>query len=880
MSDARTAQRPRLRCARACDACKRRKEKCNGQQPCTLCLRRGKEAQCRFSNLPARAFRGAAGTARMTTTTTETATATQSASSAASSSAPVPKLSFRLSEDMPDTGKSDVAIAQLLNSVEDDRSSSLDGASRPGSDGSAPVPKVARLLRAGQGSFMYVGDSANVSLLQSVRRIVSFAVGPCDLTTDRLRHTFLEVVPDPAAASADGLDLKPSYEEGEKLVRQYVLATSGLVDLIDVEDFLTSLAAWVDDPSGDKDVASAMFYLVLAIGAQASASESTQARAERYFTRGRQLAFSAFSEVPSLLTVKTYILIATFLLGACRRNSAFMNLGTALRAAYALGIHRSSANILFCDKERRDRNRAWKSLRVMDIFLSASLGRPPATSNFEYEPSGDESPAAELCRAAPEDKFRVAVVLLCGIFERILTDVYKKQVVSAQVAERISVLFRAWAGNLPPSLDLSSFSEQPSDTTELKEFLAASHIIGGYYWSIILLTRPFLIFQVSQHVRRKRSGHGGGHDDNTRIPENSRISIFADACVDSALRGLDLVYSLRHFSSLPRRLPFIVNYIFNSALVLGAAFFGDYDTVLPLEDGMDKAEEFLAIFLPHDPHACRYAQILKYLRSAVAEYVSRRNRQSMEKRREKVNRLFGSIGQKPENSTATRPPQPPFPPPPPPPPSFRATPSASVTNTNFAHNQFHININSTTANPPSTPSINDTNPLPSPVSAPGAPSSHDDGGGGSTWDGPMPSVTQPDDSHDCLRMSSATEEISTLTTSGIPINGSGIFMEEILIPARFEDEHHLLRERLAVDGGGGRTEGNHTHTSNFTPVDGGHGDSSVADGGLLDAASQMGDACTPPALDTMLVGDGLLQMGSYPLHIGDLGMFIPRKNNE
>jgi hypothetical protein len=33
----------------------------------------------------------------------------------------------------------------------------------------APVPKVARLLRDGQGKFMYIGDSASLSFLQSLR---------------------------------------------------------------------------------------------------------------------------------------------------------------------------------------------------------------------------------------------------------------------------------------------------------------------------------------------------------------------------------------------------------------------------------------------------------------------------------------------------------------------------------------------------------------------------------------------------------------------------------------------------------------------------------------------------------------------------------------
>lgn len=751
---------------------------------------------------------------------------------------------------MLNTGKSDIAIAQLLNSAED-RSSSLEG-SRADPEGTAPVPKVARLLRAGQGTFMYVGDSANVSFLQTVRKMALFAIGPCDLTTDPLRHSFLEMRPDPAAAKmGNGLDPNLHFGDVEGLVRQYALATSGLLDIIDVDDFLEGLPAWVANPSRDKDAESSIAYLVLAIGAQASASENTQALGEWYFTQGRRLAFSAaFSEVPCLLTVQTYVLITSYLLGACRRNSAFMNLGTALRAAYALGIHRSNANALFCDKERRDRNRAWKSLRVMDIFLSASLGRPPATSDFEYEPPGDESPAAELCRAAPEDKFRIAVVILCRIFECILTDVYKKQVVSPHVAEKISLQFRAWAVNLPPSLDLSSFSEEPSDTSDLKEFLAASHIIGGYYWSIIILTRPFLAFQVSQHVRRKR----GDYHSSSGAEEDSCVSVFADACVDSALRSLDLVYSLRHFTCLPRRLPFIVNYIFNSALVLGAAFFADYDTSLPLEEGLTKAEAFLEIFLPHDPHACRYAQIMKYLHSAVTEYVNRRNRRSMEKRSERVNRLFGSVGRRPERETPT---------------SHNSEVAAasylpSSSNMNMA---YHSSNNNNVHNQRPHTTANGLSNLPSPVSAeePPAPANYhqtasdtrDEHNHGLTY---HPAATEDfrrhhHNLHQQHHESSGPGVISTLTTTGIPIGYPGLSIDDI--PSRLDDDHRLFRERLVMDGG--------------------YPSRSAEMGGLLDAADHMGNACTPPLLDTVLADDGLFYITSYPPPGADLGMVMHDK---
>lgn len=537
-----------------------------------------------------------------------------------------------LSEHMVPTPQRQTAMDHLLNSLED-RSANMEQHPRDDRDGTAPVPKVARLLRDGQGKFMYIGDSASLSFLQSVRRIVSASIGRCELTEDNSRHSMLEAFQSNSSIQSGPLVDPPSNEEAQRLAGQYVLATSPLLDLFDLQEFHPRLANWVENPRGDEDTVSSIFYLVLAIGIQVSSTN--QSLAEQYFVSGRQLAFAAFTETPSLYTIQSYVLISMYMLGACRRNGSFMNLGTALRAAYAVGIHRKDANALFCGRERRARERVWKSLRMMDLFLSASLGRPPATSDIDHDLREDAMPSVEQQQQLPpQEQLSVAVITLSRIFERILTDVYMKQVVSINVAESISNQHRAWVRSLPVFLRMQT---ERLDSKTLDGTLAAAHVFGSYYWSIILLTRPFLIYRVSQYVKSKT----GSPETRT---SNSRIALFADACVYSALRGLDIVDDLAKFTPLPRRLPFLLNSVFNSAIVLGAAFFADYDNILPLEEGMNKAEKFLDLFIPHDPHACRFYQIIRYLRGAVAEYVRRRNRQWMERRSKQVEQLFGQVG--------------------------------------------------------------------------------------------------------------------------------------------------------------------------------------------------------------------------------------------
>ncbi|CAG8113465.1 unnamed protein product [Penicillium salamii] len=604
MPRASTTPGARLRCRRACDSCKRRKQKCNGEQPCTICVQRSKEAECHFSDRPARLLKP-----------------------------DVKDSTMLLSERIVPSPQRETAMDRLLNSLED-QGMNMEHQAKDEKEGTAPVPKVARLLRDGQGKFMYIGDSASLSFLQSVRRVVTSSIGRCEFTEDNSRHSMLEAFQNNPGNQPGPLVEPPPNEEAQRLARQFVLATSPLLDLFDLQEFHPRLANWVANPSGDEDTVSSIFYLVLAIGAQVSSIDQTVA--EQYFGSGRQLAFSAFQETPSIHTIQSYILVSMYMLGACRRNGAFMNLGIALRAAYAVGIHRKDANALFCGRERRARERVWKSLRMMDLFLSASLGRPPATSDYDYDIRDDALLSGQSQQhLTPDQQLSAAVTSLCRIFERILTDVYMKQVISINVAETISNQHRAWVRTLPTVLKRQT---ERLENKSMEGSLAAAHVFGSYYWSIILLTRPFLIYRVAQYVKGKL---------DPSLPENrngsSRIALFADACVYSALRGLDVVDDLSHYTTLPKRLPFLINSVFNSVIVLGAAFFADYDNLLPLEEGINKAERFLALFVPHDPHACRFAQIIKYLRAAVAEYVSRRNRQWMNRRSKQVDQLFGQV---------------------------------------------------------------------------------------------------------------------------------------------------------------------------------------------------------------------------------------------
>jgi hypothetical protein len=89
-----------------------------------------------------------------------------------------------------------------------------------------------------------------------------------------------------------------------------------------------------------KQAALPALYLMIAIGAQCRGqSKDDLVSAAKYFSQARKMAFERMLEEPSVNLVRTFLLMAFFMLGASRRNPAFMYTGIAVKAADILGLH-------------------------------------------------------------------------------------------------------------------------------------------------------------------------------------------------------------------------------------------------------------------------------------------------------------------------------------------------------------------------------------------------------------------------------------------------------------------------------------------------------------------------------------------------------------
>lgn len=93
--------------------------------------------------------------------------------------------------------------------------------------------------------------------------------------------------------------------------------------------------------------------LVVAIGAQCTSQQDSQNIGRMFFRGAQRQALAEMLQDPDLEMVRVYLLMAFYMLGECRRNTAYMYLSVAARAAIALGLHSPTS---YSGKQHLDAN--------------------------------------------------------------------------------------------------------------------------------------------------------------------------------------------------------------------------------------------------------------------------------------------------------------------------------------------------------------------------------------------------------------------------------------------------------------------------------------------------------------------------------------------
>ncbi|KAE9379652.1 hypothetical protein N431DRAFT_434576 [Stipitochalara longipes BDJ] len=619
----------RQRVTRACDLCKRKKKQCSGTQPCTTCYR--KSVSCTFS-------------AQHQHQHQHQQHLNQHQHSHSRASFPSHGHSDNDASDSPDSP--DNPLHHKAPSNNRNTSGGLDSA-RPqappppkesASEDATPIQNHGRLLQDDGGRLVYLGDSATLSFLQTIRRLVEKRLGPSPFTIDVNRHKILEA----AVASRDSVQLNyalPDRETARCMVDSFFTNTVGLCDIFDRQSFESKVSETFEHPLDADPQWLCQLNLVFAVGFQMRNDQSIGndnaskilnrlerpgvKRAERFYLAARQLSDPAVDfEAGGIGVLQSLLLIILYMLASSKRSSAWGYLGMAVNLSYALGIHKEETLPMFDPLQQARRRNLWQSLYIMDCFLATSLGRPNHIScetASELCPTPSQSSSKPASSAGNDLSFAVNASKIVG---KILSRVYDKRKASRFIAYQLSLRFSDWLQQLPPDLHwrVSSFQSQDHTLT-----LKRLHINLICFHGIIILTRPFFLYQISRQVAELEEDSTARKNDHTasgsRIEEEhpEQTFCFDSACVRAALHSVTAVNNAFTTDALPRRNPFVIYWLFSAALIILANLFSPVYHEVDSESTVRTALKIMRFCGEADPQARRYQSIIESFFEALQE---------------------------------------------------------------------------------------------------------------------------------------------------------------------------------------------------------------------------------------------------------------------
>lgn len=540
----------RSRVANACDGCKARKVKCDGKLPCSYCTRRQRPHTCKYS--PPRQRRPARRRAPSSSLHHSPSPSLGHAANNNNNNPPTTPFPAAAHHAATPPTITTAAATTTTAPLKTGTPAPGDAAAVvvPEDHEEAEVPREARLLRDAQGKLIFIGDCAPLSFFQTVRQLVTARVDHNAFAPGTSRYSVLENAVSKSSFTSGVAPPPPVVvPDIPQAIDAYLSLTSGTVDLfVSRARLLDDMTAWASGNSnlpGHRvdDVSAAVNYLVLALGTQ----QRDEDLAQLYFEYARDQALATLNGNLSTETAQAFLLVTLYMLCACQINGAFLFFGLAVRAAYSVGIHRTEVNSRFGLETRRQRDRLWKSLRIVDLFLSTSMGRPPCTSDVDctvpYRQVDDDGHETfDLLNAS---------VQIFLILEGIVLEVYSRRKISFALTEGISRQLRDFSMRWLHQMKRTVSAACPAGANAA-EVNGACQVLASYYYAVMLVSRPFLMYELHRRLAPEPTTVYG------RAGLVSGKSKLADACIDAASMMADQVLDLVDKGAVTGRRPILV----------------------------------------------------------------------------------------------------------------------------------------------------------------------------------------------------------------------------------------------------------------------------------------------------------------------------------
>ncbi|KAK8847607.1 hypothetical protein IAR55_005466 [Kwoniella newhampshirensis] len=302
----------------------------------------------------------------------------------------------------------------------------------------------------------------------------------------------------------------------------------------------------------------ACVFLIMAIGCMFDLNRPPfHPRGQQLFLLGRACISTLGIENASPATVQALHLMGTYILNDKRGNGAevfWPILGTAVKIAQSLGLHRDGSHFGLSQYEIEERRVVWWELVTYDRLQALCFGRPCSTS---YKWSDTQMPEVpELI--GDEDGFHLAKYNLMGMMERVIDVQTQTKAVSFTAVTQLDTELRELKKNLPEVLLPNvAIQDLPLDANVHPHLVIHRFGIRLQVAQMrLLLNRPLFARALKEHTGDPSQGKFG----------SSFIALF-----ESAQEIVQLVKSLViYHPSLVARWWFFWFHAFSSAVCLAA----------------------------------------------------------------------------------------------------------------------------------------------------------------------------------------------------------------------------------------------------------------------------------------------------------------------
>ncbi|EWZ99037.1 hypothetical protein NW765_008978 [Fusarium oxysporum] len=573
----------RRRVAQACNACRQRKQRCDGLRPCKYCRKR--RVDCEYRS-------------RTDSVSSSESPCSSSRQSAYRERSNPPELS-----GVPDTIHDAPIQENLTRSVTPDFDFRFRLVSVPRCE-EIQIPAHTCMLLDCQNRLSFVGRSTAHSFMHHIRNTIEKHDGPSEFTADSNWSGLPERLPvTPRMQSF----LPPSTTTS--LIEFYFNHVRSFIDIVNPEAVSLTLYRFQNNPNEVQGPDRCIFYLVLAVALALDPGDSAHSPSPEFkhqlFAIAEGLAHPTRTFEKSqyhddvLWPLQALALMSFFMLSVSMRNTAYEYCGRAVRVAYALGIHRgheSEINQFPANEELRVlRRNVWRSLFVLDRFLGASLGRPFAISDNEYSESSFRPPnrPSSPNKASKRDMLDPPIDA-CKMIGHIVNNIYSCDKVAIEVPNQMLGYLEAH-----PSFQNDEFFT----TSNLMPTVSQIHMhLLGFYTSI-LLCRPFFLL----------SFMGTNASDGIE----TQINRLSERCISQSLQAVEMVKRGFHANLLCHSDPLALYVLFEAALVLLSSTYAD---IYAREEHLSLVKDAMFIlktWYTSSPYAGQFASKLDLFRQDV-----------------------------------------------------------------------------------------------------------------------------------------------------------------------------------------------------------------------------------------------------------------------